>query len=550
MQPALPIIYPAKTIHTMDRSQPSASAIAITGGRILAVGEPDDLVAAYGGTIDSTLTEKVLLPGFVEAHSHAIEGGFWNFLYVGYFDRTGPDGTHWPGCTSFDQVLERLRKAEAKLDDPSEPLVAWGLDPIYFDGERLVASHLDSVSETRQIFVMHASLHLATVNSRLMEEEGIGPDTQLEGLPRDGAGTPIGELQEFAAMGLAHTCLRKLMVGITDDQAIQNFGRIARNAGITTLTDLGSSPIGSESVVARWQRGVGDDYPARVSVFYNPAGGPEVATPNDAPAVLADLATKSTDKLRFGHVKLILDGSIQGFTARIRWPHYHGTGENGLWLLAPEQVEGYLRGFHQAGVTVHAHCNGDEAVDLFLDCCDTVLGETPGRDHRHTIQHCQLTTPGQYRRMRALGLCANVFSNHIFYWGDQHASITVGPDRAARMNAAATALNAGVPLSMHCDAPVTPLGSLHVAWCAVNRLTASGQVLGPNERISAAEAMAALTIGGAYQLKMDDEVGSLAPGKRADIAVLDDDPFTIDPTGLRDIGVWGTVLDGVLQPAD
>lgn len=545
MQP--PIIFPAKQIHTMERTS-TASAIAVADGRILALGEADDLLAAYGGTVDSTLADKVLLPGFVEAHCHAIEGGFWNFLYVGYFERTAPNGARWPGCTTFSQVIERLREAEAQLDDPNEPLVAWGLDPIYFAGERLVASHLDSVSETRQILIMHASLHLATVNSRLMEEEGIGPDTALEGVPKDGAGAPIGELQEFAAMGLATTCFRTLMAGVTNAQAIQNFGRIAQNAGITTLTDLGSSSIGQESVAERWLKGVDDAYPARVSVFYNPTMGVQ-ASVADAPGILAELAAKSTDKLRFGHVKLILDGSIQGFTARIRWPHYHGTGENGLWILAPEQVEAYLRAFHQAGVTVHAHCNGDEAVDLFLDCCDTVFGESPRFDHRHTIQHCQLTSPGQYRRMKALGLCANVFSNHIFYWGDQHASTTVGPDRAARMNAAATALSTGVPLSMHSDAPVTPLDSLHVAWCAVNRLTASGEVLGPNERISVAEALAAITIGGAYQLKMDDEVGSLAPGKRADFAVLDDDPFEVDPTGLRDIGVWGTVLGGVLQPA-
>lgn len=542
-----PIIFPAKQIHTMERI-PTASAIAVADGRILALGETDDLIAAYGGTVDSTLADKVLLPGFVEAHCHAIEGGFWNFVYVGYFERTAPDGSAWPGCTTFTQVLDRLREADAKLDDPNEPLIAWGLDPIYFDGERLVASHLDSVSENRQILIMHASLHLATVNSRLMEEEGIGPDTNLEGVPKDGAGTPIGELQEFAAMGLATTCFRTLMSGVTNAQAIQNFGRIARNAGITTVTDLGSSSIGQKSVAERWVTGVDDAYPARVSVFYNPTMGVG-ASVDDAPGILAELAAKSTDKLRFGHVKLILDGSIQGFTARIRWPRYHGTGDNGLWILAPEQVVSYLRAFHQAGVTVHAHCNGDEAVDLFLDCCDEVFAESPRFDHRHTIQHCQLTSPGQYRRMKALGLCANVFSNHIFYWGDQHASTTVGPDRAARMNAAATALSTGVPLSMHSDAPVTPLGSLHVAWCAVNRLTASGEVLGPNERISVAEALAAVTVGGAYQLKMDDEVGSLAPGKWADFAVLDDDPFTVDPTGLRDIGVWGTVLGGVLQPA-
>ena len=152
--------------------------------------------------------------------------------------------------------------------------------------------------------------------------------------------------------------------------------------------------------------------------------------------------------------------------------------------------------------------------------------------------------------MRALGLCANVFANHTWFWGDQHHDVTVGPDRAKRMNAAVTALTAGVSLSMHSDAGVTPLGPLHVAWCAVNRITPTGRLLGADERISVAEALAAVTIGGAYQLKMDHEVGSIRPGLRADFAVLDEDPFEVDPMALRDIGVWGTVLSGVPQPAD
>lgn len=147
-------------------------------------------------------------------------------------------------------------------------------------------------------------------------------------------------------------------------------------------------------------------------------------------------------------------------------------------------------------------------------------------------------------------MCANVFSNHTFFWGDQHASSTVGPDRAARMNSARTALDLGVPLSMHSDAPVTPLGSLHVAWAAVNRLTATGVLLGPEERISVAEAIHAITLGAAHQLKMDDEVGSISPHKHADLAILEEDPFTIDPVDLRDVPVWGTMLGGRLFPAD
>jgi predicted amidohydrolase YtcJ len=276
------------------------------------------------------------------------------------------------------------------------------------------------------------------------------------------------------------------------------------------------------------------------------------ADPADLAAVAAGLA--STDKLRYGVVKLFLDGSIQGFTARISWPYYYdppkNNPENGIWLTAPDQMADIVEPFHRAGLTVHCHCNGDQATEVFIDAVETVLERYPRWDHRHTVQHCQLTTKAQYKRMAALGMCANIFANHIFYWGDQHRDFTVGPERARGMDACATALREGVSFSIHSDAPVTPLGHLHTAWCAVNRLTASGDVLGEHERISVDAAMHAITLGGAHQIKMDHDVGSIEAGKLADFAVLDADPYEVEPIELKDIGVWGTVLGGVSFEAD
>jgi predicted amidohydrolase YtcJ len=151
--------------------------------------------------------------------------------------------------------------------------------------------------------------------------------------------------------------------------------------------------------------------------------------------------------------------------------------------------------------------------------------------------------------MKALGMCANIFSNHIFYWGDQHRDFTVGPERARGMDACASALREGVPFTIHSDAPVTPLGHLHTMWCAVNRRTATGEKLGDTENLSVEDALHAITLGAAYQIKMDHDVGSLEVGKRADMAVLHEDPLEVDPMRLKDIRVWGTVLGGVLHPA-
>jgi len=143
-----------------------------------------------------------------------------------------------------------------------------------------------------------------------------------------------------------------------------------------------------------------------------------------------------------------------------------------------------------------------------------------------------------------MGVCANLFANHMWYFGDAHYEMSIGPDRARRMDACRSALNHGVTLAIHSDTPVTPMGPLTVAWCAVNRITPKGRVLGEAQRITVAEALHAITLGPAKTLKMDDEIGSIETGKKADFAVLADDPLSVAPYELRNIEVLGTVSGG------
>ena len=175
---------------------------------------------------------------------------------------------------------------------------------------------------------------------------------------------------------------------------------------------------------------------------------------------------------------MMLDGSIQGFSARLRWPGHFNGAPNGIWVMAPAQYEADFETYHRAGLTIHTHTNGDEASEAAIDAIERVLARAPRADHRHTLQHGQMIDAPMFRRMAALGLCANLFANHIWYWGDQHYEMTMGPDRANRLDACGSALAAGVPLAIHSDAPVTPLGPLFTAWCAVNRVTPKGRVLG------------------------------------------------------------------------
>ena len=546
-------IYPARRIITMNPANPFAEAVAVRDGRVLSVGTVEELAAWGEHTIDETFANKVLTPGFIEAHTHVMAGGMWEFPYVGFFDRSDPEGKQWSGCTNIEQVLDRLAEYESQLDEPGEPLIAWGLDPIYFDGDRLLAEQLDRVSATRPIFVYHASAHLATVNTAMLEISEINEHSTTPGIARNTDGTPNGELQEPAAMGLAKRGMGDLFAAIVADKAKWNYAYEARNSGQTLVTDLGTTRVNDAESLETWRNVTSDDaYPVRIMVAGSPLfGGPQ--DPDELASIVAGLKAESGGKLRFGIVKLVLDGSIQGFTARITWPYYYNPPEghpgNGLWLMPPDQIADIVTTLHMAGITVHCHCNGDQAAEVFIDAVEQALERHPRWDHRHTVQHSQLTTPAQYKRMAAMGMCANIFSNHIFYWGDQHRDFTVGPERAAGMDACATALREGVSFSIHSDAPITPMGHLHTAWCAVNRMTATGEVLGPDERISVMDAMKAITLDAAYQLKLDDEMGSIESGKLADFAVLEDDPLEVDPMELKDIKVWGTVLGGVPQPA-
>jgi predicted amidohydrolase YtcJ len=537
-------IFTARKVITMSPARPEGRAVAVRDGRILGVGTVEELQGWGSCEVDDCFSDLVLIPGLIEAHSHIGEGTSWGFPYIGYFDRHGPDGNVWKGLKRLDDVLAALKKMDADIADPDEPLTVWGFDPIYFPGERLNASHLDQVSLTRPIFIFHASAHLATVNSALMKKMGITADINIEGVVKGPGGELMGELQEPEALRLAGDIYFRVANGSEDDENWKTYGIQANNAGCTTIGELAYGSPADSAAVERLKRIVDDlQYPIRIVELFLPLlDGPD--DPAEGARWCVELGRQSTDKLRLGIVKLFLDGSIQGFTARLRPPGYFNGSPNGLWLMDPEAFPETLLAYHKAGLTIHCHCNGDEAVDVFLDAVEQAQARAPWADHRHTIHHCQLTTMDQYQRMAKLGICANIFANHIYYWGDQHYDITVGPDRAQRMEACATAKNLGVHFALHSDAPITPLNQLHSAWCAVNRLTASGRVLGEHEKISVYDALYAVTLDAAYTVKMDKDVGSIEPGKLADFTVLEEDPFAIDPHKLKDIKIWGTVLGG------
>ncbi|MGH1576580.1 amidohydrolase [Planktotalea sp.] len=539
-------IFAARKIITMNPNRPIVSHVAVREGRILGAGDLFELESWGAYRLDETFADKILMPGLVEGHAHTMEGTLWRYVYCGFFDRADPDGKVWSGVRTIDAIIERLEEAERAMDDPDAPLSGWSLDPIYMDNTRVSRADLDRVSTTRPIGVLHASGHILNVNTKALELGGLlKTGINHNGIPLGDDGLPTGELfgpETMTPVGV-HVGFNRSLTD-SDEQGLRDFAKLCVRTGVTTITDL-AARLEDDAVASMLSVTGEDDFPARIVPLQFFMG----ATPKDTVEKVVKLKAKATDRLRLGRIKAVADGSIQGFSARMRWPGYYNGAPNGLWYTAPEQLAELYRLALAAGVQVHTHTNGDEATEMVLDVLGPALKDVPSPNHRFTLQHCQLADAAQFRRMKELDMCVNLFANHHFYWGDEHYRLTVGPERALRMNACRTALETGVPMAIHSDAPVTPLGPFFTAWSAITRLTASGRTQGEYEKIGLNEALSAITLGAAYTLHMDDEIGSIEVGKKADFAVLLDDPTEIGEANLKDVQVWGTVLGGRIFPA-
>jgi len=535
------IVYSAKKILTMNPARPVASHVAVRDGRILGAGSLQELEGFGAYTLDDRFADKVLMPGMVEGHCHAVEGKWWRYVYCGFHERMDPQGKLWSGLPSIEAVITRLQEKEASLSESDQALTGWAIDPIYYENKKITRHDLDRVSTSRPVGIMHASGHIMNVNSKALEmADYLRTGIVHDGVPLGEDGLPTGELKGPDVMfpvgqqaGFDDNMLE------FDEPGLVDFARLCVRTGVTTATDLAARL--EDGTVDMGIRVAGAaDFPVRIMSLRFHHG----ATPEELIAHVKQLQQRSTDRFRLGKIKVIADGSIQGFSARLKWPGYYNGAPNGLWYIAPEHMKAIYEMALRDDIQVHTHTNGDEATDLVLDTLEAALKKHPNQNHRFTIQHGQLINAAQYRRMAKLDMCVNHFANHHFYWGDEHYRLTVGPERAERMNACRTALDNNIPLAIHSDAPVTPLSPLFTAWCAVNRITASGRTQGEHEKISVNEALYAITLGAAYTLKLDDEIGSIEAGKHADFAVLEDDPTTVPATEIKDIRVWGTVQAG------
>ena len=540
-QPAEPpaeLIVVGGHIVTMDDAFAGATAVAVRGGRIVAVGDAGELLRAAGPhTRTVELGERALLPGFIDAHGHvSFVARLIDFVNLS----SPPVGS----VLDMDDVVRLLgeRLAERAIP-PGEWLFGYGYDDsLIAENRHPDRDDLDRVSREHPVALLHVSGHLAAVNSAALAAVGIGSGTPdpAGGVIRRRPGTdePNGVMEEAAAS--------LFTLGRFGQVDAERYAQLLRRAldhyaafGITTVQDGAAVPASIAALRAAAERA---PFPVDVVAYALASALAEEATAG----FREDSAY--TGGFRVGGVKFVLDGSPQGRTAWLSQPYAEGP-DNAPddYVAYPaydiETYRGQVAELMQREVPVLVHANGDAAIDAMIGGVAAAVDAGAPPDHRSVIIHAQLMRADQLPLVERLGIVPSYFAAHPFFWGDWHRK-SFGEERAARISPMRATLERGIPFTIHNDAPVVPPDMMRLLHIAVNRATRSGHVLGAGQRLGIRDALYAVTLGAAYQYFEEHAKGSITPGKRADLVILGENPLTADPSTLADIPVIETFARG------
>lgn len=527
-------IYVGGPIVTVNDAQPSAEALAVKDGTILAVGARADVERAHKGATTKMvdLGGRTLAPGFVDGHAHFL--GFGSQA-VGANLLAPPDGT----VNTVDDVVARLQEF---AKGPDAGRTGWIFGIGYDDallGRHPTRDDLDKVSAEMPVIAVHISGHFSVMNSAGLAKIGYTAATQdPEGgviRRRPGTNEPNGVLEELASIPHMIPAINA-RTPADKDYFLRRGLELAKSFGYTTANEGRLMAFQQADLVSAAERGLLDidvmsyaDYTAK--------------------DVLPLVSRTYTGRYRVAGVKITLDGSPQGRTAWRTIPYLippdgQKMGYRGYPAIPDTKaVAAALDEAYQKGWPVHVHANGDAAIDQMIEAMRPAQEKYGPGDRRHTLIHGQFLRQDQIPTLNELQIFPSLFPMHTFYWGDWYDQI-IGPELAQQISPMRSVLNAGMIATSHTDAPVALPNLMQVMWATVNRTSRSGKVMGPGERLAPLDALKAITLWGAYEHFEENTKGSLEPGKLADMVILSDNPLTIDPMKINTIVVHETIKEG------
>lgn len=520
-----------------------ADALLVKGGKIEAVGSFDELKGLIASLpVDDArqveyrdLKGCTLLPAFLDPHSHFSQ-------YASSLLQIPLDETE-----SIPEIQDRIREfIRGNHTAPGQWLIARGYDHnLLAKNRHLTRWDLDEAAPSNPLLVQHRSGHLGVFNTLALDELGVTPQTPS---PSGGLiGVKDGELTGYMEENAFMEYLKKAPSPSLDDLtgAFQKVQDRYASYGITTIQD----GMIVDQMVPLYKMLLGNHL-----LKLDLVGYPGAENSQKFMKEFSHCIKTYQSRFKIGGYKIFLDGSPQGRTAWMRAPYLpDSSGQTdycGYGTMSDEAVLAAVRMAADQGLQLLAHCNGDAAAEQYLCAFETAYKESGTASPkeftaplRPVIIHAQLIGADQLARAAELGLIPSFFIAHVYYWGDTHIR-NFGMERASAISPASSAKALDIPYTFHQDSPVLEPNMLETVWCAVNRLTRSGIPLGPDQRISALDALKGVTINAAYQYFEEDRKGSLAPGKLADLVILGDNPLEVSPEAIRHIPVIETIKEG------
>lgn len=533
-------LYTNGTILTMEGAEPSyVEALVVVGAKIVFVGDRKDAESEFPSAREIDLKGLTLLPGFIDPHSHI--GMVIDTM--GQADLSSPPVG---GVTNFESLVERLVafKKERNIPD-GKWIFGWGYDENQLEEKQHITKHeLDAALPTNPVYVAHTSGHMGVANSLALAAANVTADTKnpeggiIARFP--GTSEPTGLVQEVAMYDFARIVIAKMVPKRSQlfDQAQDHY---AAN-GITTAQEGNTDP-GTVAVL----KDMAAAHRLKIDVVSLP--GSDELDPKKRDLTL--IYGRYENGLKFQGNKIVADGSPQGKTAFFTEPYLTpvpGCEKDcrGFANLSQAELNEQFTTAYKIGRQLFIHSNGDASIDMIIAAheaaCDAT-GQARDADRRTVVVHSQFIRKDQLATYKKYKLMPSFFTNHAFFWGDVHVT-NLGQERAFAFSPLQSADSLGLIYTNHTDTTVTPINQLFSIWTAVNRVSRSGVVIGAEERVSPYLALKAITIHAAQQLFDEDLKGSLAPGKLADLVILDANPLTVPSMEIKNIEVVQTIKEG------
>ncbi|WP_096087382.1 amidohydrolase [Agaribacterium haliotis] len=547
-------VYVAKEIVTMDKTRPTAKAVAVRDGRILSVGSMEQLEPWLKGQkyrVDRQFEKSVIFPGLIDAHLHPLLGALQLATTWITPESWTVDGVEVPATRSPEAYWSALKQALLQDKNSDSPIfITWG----WSEPEHgpMTRSMLDKLNSDKPIMVWQRSTHEAVFNSAALAWMKL----HEKDIKKELLGAVDYQQGRFWEAGFFEVAVPKLGPYLLSptfiDSSFAKLNRYLQNNGITTVADMAFGTVNWDLEAANYQRNLVD-----AKVNYRTVLVPDVYKISlykggfdKSFKFVDDFMSQPSEVAQLVHgkrAKFFSDGAMFSQAMQMHEPGYID-GHHGEWITPPDEFLLLMRKYWNAGYRIHVHSNGDAGIDNTLDAMQTLQFETPRQRHPLVVEHYGYANERINRRVAELGAAVSANPYYLHLLADSYSHVGLGADRAARLVPLSLLVDRDVPVSLHSDFGMAPAAPLSLAWAAATRTSLSGEKKVPPRALSVDEALRAVTVDAAYILGLEQDIGSIEAGKKADFVILDKSPYRAGAKALKDLRIVTTVFEGQVRP--